>query len=141
LKDFSESKRLLYVACTRAVKHLAYVDLWAVVKDAPKDLYTYDNSWIQALRLKQTSKRESSLPNTDQQRVAVSLIQRDPLGMLTHDNSSLGLISELSVTRLATIADCPFKFYLQNICKIELEKKAPISRFDEEESEIEVFYS
>ncbi|MBC7539269.1 MAG: UvrD-helicase domain-containing protein [Bacteriovorax sp.] len=143
LKDFSESKRLLYVACTRAVKHLAFADLWSVVKDAPKDLYTYDNSWIQALRLNNTFRIESSLPNVDQERVDISLIQRDPLGMLAHKrNSSLGLISELSVTRLATIADCPFKFYLQNICKIDSVEKVPSFRLDEEvDSEVEVFYS
>ncbi|MFA6238788.1 MAG: UvrD-helicase domain-containing protein [Bacteriovorax sp.] len=120
LKDFSESKRLLYVACTRAVKHLAYVDLWTVEKEAPKDLYLYDNSWIQALRLVSSQREEGQLCNVEQKRVNISLLQKDPLGiMVQSENISLGLISELSVTRLATIADCPFKFYLQNICKIE----------------------
>jgi ATP-dependent helicase/nuclease subunit A len=144
LKDFSESKRLLYVACTRAVKHLAYADLWSVVKDTPKDLYTYDNSWIQALRLNNTPRIDCSILNLAQERVDISLLQRDPLGMLASEGKfSLGLISELSVTRLATIADCPFKFYLQNICKIDAEKKAPAFNFDEEESESEseIFYS
>lgn len=146
LKDFSESKRLLYVACTRAVKHLAYVDLWSVVKDKPLDLHLYDNSWIQALRLIPPPKEESQLRYVDQNRSEISLIQRDPLGMMAQSQShSLGLISELSVTRLATLADCPFKFYLQNICKIEADKK--ISGFiaqeesAEQEEEEELFYS
>lgn len=142
LKDFSESKRLLYVACTRAVKHLAFVDLWSMVKDAPKDLYTYDNSWIQALRLGQSNKVEGSLLNVVSERVDISLIQRDPLGMLAHEGTPLlGLIPEISVTRLATIADCPFKFYLQNICKIETETKSLNVRSEEEEIESEIFYS
>ncbi|RPJ74657.1 MAG: PD-(D/E)XK nuclease family protein, partial [Alphaproteobacteria bacterium] len=140
LKDFSESKRLLYVACTRAVKHLAYVDLWSVVKDSPKDLHLYDNSWIQALRLVPPVKEESCLNNIDQNKVDISLIQKDPLGMMARsEGHSLGITSELSVTRLATIADCPFKFYLQNICKIEPQKGA--SEFIETEDNEEVFYS
>ena len=145
LKDFSESKRLLYVACTRAVKYLAFVDMWMTVKDSPKNLYLYDNSWIQALRLITPLREESVLGNINQERVEIPLIQRDPLGMLVqHNLISLGLISELSVTRLATLADCPFKFYLQNICKIIPEK--PISSFqeietDENTNEDEVFYS
>lgn len=140
LKDFSESKRLLYVACTRAVKHLAFVDLWTLEKSAVKNLYKYENSWIQALRLSQNNISESVLPNIDQQKPELSLIQRDPLGMLYRDeNSGLGLISELSVTRLATLAQCPFKFYLQNICKIDPEKNSIQINFEEEESD--TFYS
>ncbi|MGZ3807826.1 MAG: UvrD-helicase domain-containing protein [Bacteriovorax sp.] len=142
LKDFSESKRLLYVACTRAVKHLAFVDLWSVVKDSPKDLHLYDNSWIQALRLIAIKQQEKTIENSDRKRVEVALIQQDPLGMLAQESGpSLGVISELSVTRLATIADCPFKFYLQNICKIDsVEVEAPFSMM-EEEMEEEIFYS
>lgn len=141
LKDFSESKRLLYVACTRAVKHLAFVDLWSKVKDAPKDLYHYDNSWIQALRLITPAQIESQLDAVKENRFEISLLQKDPLGVLAHNReNSLGLISELSVTRLASIADCPFKFYLQNICKIEPSEK--IVGFSEKvEDGEEIFYS
>ncbi|MDO9180828.1 MAG: UvrD-helicase domain-containing protein [Bacteriovorax sp.] len=147
LKDFSESKRLLYVACTRAVKHLAYVDLWSIVKDAPKDLHNYDNSWIQALRLNDVNKVETSLESQGQKKLDISLIQRDPVGLLARKGeSNLGLISELSVTRLATIADCPFKFYLQNICKIDPDKNETKNKFiieNEEEAGdgAEIFYS
>lgn len=145
LKDFSESKRLLYVACTRAIKHLAYIDLWSVVKEKPTDLYLYDNSWIQALRLSPPHRVEGQLNNVDQNRADISLIQRDPLGMMAQtQNNPLGIISELSVTRLAAIADCPFKFYLQNICKIEPLPSARVFNIQEtleEEIEEEVFYS
>ncbi len=142
LKDFSESKRLLYVACTRAVKHLAYVDLWNIEKEAPKDLHLYDNSWIQALRLIKTTQVEHSLFTHAKKRNEIALIQQDSLGLLPQEHhASLGMISELSVTRLATIADCPFKFYLQNICKID-PGDAPIlfQTIDEEADEV-IFYS
>lgn len=34
----------------------------------------------------------------------------------------LGLFSELSVTGLSTIVECPRKFYLKNVCKIKFEE-------------------
>jgi len=42
-KEFSESKRLLYVACTRAVKYLAWIDLWASIDGKEKILSTGSN--------------------------------------------------------------------------------------------------
>lgn len=142
LKDFSESKRLLYVACTRAVKHLAFVDLWGMDKGSPRDFYNNENSWIQALRLIQTPKIESTIENAIQKKVETSLLQRDSLGLhVKQENSAFGLIAELSVTRLATIAECPFKFYLQNICKIDGDLNGPKISFDESDGEDEVFYS
>ncbi len=142
LKDFSESKRLLYVACTRAVKHLAFVDLWSVVKESSKDLYLYDNSWIEALRLMPTLQIENTIHSSQKNRVEVSLIQQDTLGMLAQTSAgSLGFISELSVTRLATIAECPFKFYLQNICKIDPVENGISSKLANVEEDEVIFYS
>ena len=142
LKDFSESNRLLYVACTRAVKNLSFANLWATVKEAPKDLFLYDNSWIQALRLMLTEEQEAVLENTHERRVDISLMQQDSLGMLAQEkHNGLGAIAELSVTRLASIADCPFKFYLQNICKIEGETSPQSFLISDEEMAEEVFYS
>ncbi|MBP9681416.1 MAG: UvrD-helicase domain-containing protein [Bacteriovorax sp.] len=142
LKDFSESKRLLYVACTRAIGHLAFVDLWGTVKESTKDFYTYKNSWIQALRLMETKQNEKIIENSHEPRVDVPLIQQDSLGLLRHEKSNaLGVLSELSVTRLATLAECPFKFYLQNICKITPEESGSLPLFNNEETEEEVFYS
>lgn len=141
-KDFSESKRLLYVACTRAVKHLAFTDLWSKIKDQPSDLYLYDNSWIQALRLIPVTQLKSLIVANDKKRVAISLIQQDSLGMLAQEGTgSLGIISELSVTRLATIAECPFKFYLQNICKIDSGDLSSFTIAIEENFDDEIFYS
>jgi len=49
---------------------------------------------------------------------------KDPMGVVKKENYQgegvwLGLISELSVTRFSSIASCPRKFYLQNICKLD----------------------
>lgn len=142
LKDFSESKRLLYVACTRAIRHLSFVDLWCMEKNTPKNLYFYENSWIQALRLSTADTVQRSMINKSYKKNEISLIQRDSLGILTRsENLLLGIVSELSVTRFSLIADCPFKFYLHNICKINSENKPHRLDFLNEENEEEVFYS
>lgn len=145
LKDFSESKRLLYVACTRAVKHLAYVDLWYLEKGVEKKkLFENENSWIQAMRLGECEKLETLANGTEVDTNEISLIQRDSMGIVVNKQApALGLISELSVTRLATIANCPFKFYLQNICKIEVEKNSSFraEASEDDEEEIEIFHS
>jgi len=139
LKDFSESKRLLYVACTRAVKQLAYADLYFDKNGEMKDLYEFDNSWIQALRLIPVQSIQETYQHEEEREAERSLIQQDSLGLVAHQSSAhLGIIAELSVTRLATIAECPYKFYLQNICKIEVSEQ-PSSLFADEEEV--VFYS
>lgn len=139
LKDFSESKRLLYVACTRAVKHLAYVNLAASHEGEEQFLSTGDNSWIDALRLMNVQEKRTTIVDEAKVNLDLPLIQQDSLGLLADQMPrSLGMISELSVTRLATIAACPFKFYLQNICKIDPEESPAL--FAEEENEV-VYYS
>lgn len=138
LKDFSESKRLLYVACTRAVKQLVYANLYHATNGELDELHEFDNSWIQALRLIPVQEVSHSLTNVASNNVEKALVQQDWLGLLPQkEESHLGIIAELSVTRLATIAECPHKFYLQNICKIEAEE-TPSLFVDEEEI---VFYS
>lgn len=139
LKDFSESKRLLYVACTRAVKHLAFVNLAAVNEGEEQFLSTGDNSWIDALRLIAAPEKRTTIIEEAKVNPDLPLIQQDSLGLLAQMTpGSLGMIAELSVTRLATIAACPFKFYLQNICKISPDEVP--SLFSEEESD-DVYYS
>lgn len=143
LKDFSESKRLLYVACTRAVKHLAFANIAAVKEGAEEFLSKGDNSWIDALRLINFPELRSTTIEVPSSGLDLPLIQQDALGILPDQNiRSLGMIAELSVTRLATIAACPFKFYLQNICKIEPEESPSlfISGSEADDGE-DVFYS
>jgi ATP-dependent helicase/nuclease subunit A len=139
LKDFSESKRLLYVACTRAVKQLVFADLFFEAEGVIEDLYEYDNSWIQALRLIHTNEIFRSHENVVKTEAEIPLIQKDSLGLFSQSIAGkLGIIAELSVTRLATIAECPHKFYLQNICKIAPDEKEMSLFVDDEEP---VFYS
>ena len=120
-KNFSEGKRLLYVACTRAISYLGWVDL----RNEDKDLINDQNSWINALRLSGVATREVSIQNLETRSYPpISFLQKDSLGFLIDKNPMyMGIISELSVTRLASLADCPFKFYLKNICKINLDEK------------------
>ena len=140
-KDFSESKRLLYVACTRAIKYLGYVDLHSHFNGDTEELFENKNSWIQALRLHPGQVEESTLESHESNYVQRPLIQKDSLGIeIRNEHRKLGVISELSVTRLACLAECPFKFYLKNICKIEVEKSKQ-SFLKSEEDDRDFFYS
>lgn len=131
-KEFSESKRLLYVACTRAVKNLSFV-----VFKAEKSLSKYSNSWINAFEkhsrglTEEISISESFSIN---QNVDLSLLLKDNVGLEKYNsNSSLAVVSELSVTRLVSLIECPFKFYLKNICKIEVDINPVLSIFDQDD--------
>ena len=132
-KNFSESKRLLYVACTRAIEKLCWVDL----RHNGKELMSDQNSWIKALRLAEVNTIQTQLrfhQNIHQNKI--SFIQKDSLGIAINKLPiSTGITSELSVTRLATLAECPFKFYLKNICKINIDEKFFESSDTEEEAE------
>ena len=140
-KDFSESKRLLYVACTRAIKYLGYIDLYANVDGEAKALYENENSWINALRLHPGDVEESEYQSTHEKFKQISLIQKDYLGLQVQPGiRQLGVVSELSVTKLSCLAECPFKFYLKNICKIEIDQTVKKNSFNENDEE-DYFYS
>ena len=151
-KEFSESKRLLYVACTRAVKYLAWIDLWATIEGKEKILSTGSNHWIKAMRLASNESAifsESELKISgvvDRKDVEIPLILKDSLGIISLSKAGhLGIFAETSVTKLAQLTQCPFKFYLSNICKITppaLENRSFAIGDDEENIEAEEnFYS
>lgn len=152
-KEFSESKRLLYVACTRAVKYLAWIDLWAVIDGKEKMLSTGSNHWIKAMRLAPEDETFVNVKNIQlnamplTRELDIPLILKDSLGLLAlAERGKLGVFAETSVTKLAQLAQCPFKFYLSNICKITPPKISPKAfLFNEEDEEAidleEVFYS
>jgi ATP-dependent helicase/nuclease subunit A len=151
-KEFSESKRLLYVACTRAIKFLAWIDLWAMIEGSEKNLSTGINHWIRALRLAENENNifsEKNLQITsklDHQNIDTPLILKDSLGIIPlNGQSKLGVFADTSVTKLAQLSQCPFKFYLSNICKITPPSVSPYDflRGDEEDNiELEeLFYS
>jgi superfamily I DNA/RNA helicase len=137
-KDFAESKRLFYVAATRAKKNLYWIDL--NLDGDPLD--SSKNSWVCGLRkwqendlinkidfMENLKSWSAEITDIDSEYVKLKapLFHTDPLGLAGTNvkGLNLGIISELSVTRLATISQCPRKFYLLNVCKFsedEIEK-------------------
>lgn len=150
--DFAESKRLLYVVATRAVKYLGWVDLWAINDVGEKtEIETGENDWIVAMR---TAANDNNL--FDQKYIKIEyekkkntlevpLLLKDWMGLLgVEEKNHLGLFAEVSVTRLADLSQCPFKFYLANICKIKPpQEKREIfyEEYEEDATGEEIFYS
>lgn len=148
-KSFSESKRLFYVACTRAKKRLKWVSL-----ELPEKSFSVpENSWIDGLnywfnhglrsmsasavkitRIENFDTRE--LLNADN-RPQLPLFFHDPMGIFPkgEDKSELSLAAELSVTRLNSLVDCPRKFYLENVLKLQGKETSFSYSAPEEEGE------
>lgn len=141
LKDFAESKRLFYVACTRAERRISWIDL---CDSNAKELIYNKDSWINGLRSfegeesnvhenlavfdvikNQSTNWSHNFEPSAQANVSeasLPMFHLDPLGITAanvNNVSSLVLYPELSVTKLATITQCPRKFYLKHICKID----------------------
>ena len=163
-KDFSEAKRLFYVACTRAETSLTWFDI-----NYGKGGASYsDNSWIDGIRswegdfqkksydtfevIKNLSHNKDSALSLDEEGLSrltnsAAFFHQDSLGLEKKipGQSRLGLITELSVTRLASITDCPRKFYFKNIMKLSeedlelLEVENSIEITSEKEKEEEDF--
>ncbi|MCO4792506.1 MAG: UvrD-helicase domain-containing protein [Bacteriovoracaceae bacterium] len=146
-KNFSESKRLFYVAGTRAVKSISWVDLKGMTgtgkKKAVGPISYGGNGWVDGIRSFENSidsgkidilnkikdkmiEREQCWDVSEDRLASISnippLFQRDSVGLyprnkIVETESLLGNVSELSVTRLASLSQCPRKFYLGNILK------------------------
>lgn len=148
-KSFSESKRLFYVACTRAKKKLVWVDLHLPEKSfsIPK------NSWIDGLRVWQNTEMakfpsdvlriihvESKAQNSKEVTPPrLPLFFHDPVGIHSKGEGSveLAITAELSVTRLNSLLDCPRKFYLENVLKITPHEEIEFTYLpDESEEEV-----
>ncbi len=125
LKNFSEAKRLFYVACTRAQKALYWVELMS----EGNEVRCESDSWILALREWESERERSGLVSTKkietrEKSSSVSHIpffHFDGLGVYEKETPAPALVTltDLSVTRLATLAICPRKFYLKNILKFD----------------------
>ncbi|MBF0364220.1 MAG: UvrD-helicase domain-containing protein [Oligoflexia bacterium] len=143
-KNFSEAKRLFYVACTRAKSSLSFVKLWGRLP-----FRAVKNSWfigidkflasIPSISVDLTlSKVKLTIPieNFPQQKSFEAKIfgSAEFLGIMAgitleqqqqqkqkQNTPILGTTSELSVTKFSRIADCPRRFYIESICKIEEE--------------------
>ncbi len=128
-KSFSESKRLFYVACTRAKKKLFWVDF-----HLNKELFNIPrNSWIDGLsvwlnqgmsshnvEVKQVQNFDWRSILAGQSLPQLPLFFHDSVGIFSkgEGSSELAIAAELSVTRLNALLDCPRKFYLSNILKL-----------------------
>ena len=143
-KEFSESKRLFYVANTRAKKALYLVSLdfgltkrsknqsnsWAAglfawIETNAENLFTVKNRDI---------KDDVDMSYFESEFLQLPLYHIDNIGLLNIKSESQNVyLSELSVTRLATLTECPKKFYFQNIVKINSNE---LSLLDTSESKI-----
>jgi ATP-dependent helicase/nuclease subunit A len=141
-KDFSESKRLFYVAATRAEKTLNFVDI--SLNGNPVSYFK--SSWICGIRqcldvypinsigmsLSLSSKDDENEPPRP------PLFHRDTLSITAvtpEFRCDLGLVGDMSVTGLSSIALCPRKFYLSQICKLKSPEDAyvkPTEQIDPE---------
>lgn len=144
-KNYSEAKRLFYVACTRAKKKL----IWADFEFPEKSYSITKNSWILGLRawmnqgMSDENVTEIEVKDFDSSAILkaqaipqLPLFFHDPVGIFSkgEGDSELMIAAELSVTRLNSLKDCPRKFYLSNVLKITEPQKNNFS-YQEEESE------
>lgn len=145
LKEFSETKRLFYVAATRAENSLSYIEInFGESKFSP-----YKNAWINGvhhffntheLAYFKTRKITDDIPwdKKNNYQVKIPLFHTDTLGSTNKENNNnLMLLPELSVTRFSLAAICPRKFYLKNILKLNGDESLQES-FKEEEPVFEL---
>ncbi len=148
LKNFSESKRLFYVTCTRAKERLVWVDL-----DYDADQFSLNqNSWIKGLNIWRDGfadnqikieYHDSILNEAELTKLPVQLplFHFDNMGIGSKsENEKFDLIitPELSVTRLSSVTQCPRKYYYQNVLKMEEEQVNTYSPVDDSVDEVVV---
>jgi ATP-dependent helicase/nuclease subunit A len=128
-KLFSESKRLLYVACTRAKKELVLLQ----ASGHEEELKLDDKSWSKAIELYLTRTTleitEENISLADASEILETSSQpffhSNNLGMFEkhHDaNRQYGIVPELSATKLNALMDCPRQFYFKHVLKINEEE-------------------
>ncbi|HXH29953.1 MAG TPA: UvrD-helicase domain-containing protein [Bacteriovoracaceae bacterium] len=152
-KDFSESKRLFYVACTRAQKKISWVQFEQLeeVFSVPKNSWALGlESWFGGAYLTQTGidlhhtvlpEIDSGLALKEKSTPHLPLFFHDHVGIYPKDESDceLAISAELSVTRLNSLVDCPRKFYLENTLKLSPDAETVAPRaLSEESDEIQV---
>lgn len=162
-KEFSEFKRLFYVATTRAVNELIWVD----ISLNEKPVSYGKEGWVDGIRKFIDSTGYSIDVDEKQYRYDEIFLEgeslslrppmffKDNLGMEFLDGAevSLAIGAELSVTRFASLLHCPRKFFLKNVLKItedEIELSKEVKNllneegkveFVEDDTEVEVFNS
>jgi ATP-dependent helicase/nuclease subunit A len=130
LKEFSETKRLFYVANTRAEHSLAWVD----IEFNGHKFNPYKNCWINGIKhffeesdfnVNKEQMLTYNIEEADSQSTKeYPLFHIDSMGsVLARAKSKYFLMPELSVTRYSVLASCPRKFYLKNILKLEAQSE------------------
>jgi CRISPR/Cas system-associated exonuclease Cas4 (RecB family) len=137
IKDGFESKRMLYVACTRAKNSLSYVDVFEKGK-GPKSWINAFRSFVDTKSLIKTSEINYSLSQIPLRKINRPLFHREDLGIIYKENSKesshLGILGDISVTSLISLSECPRKFYLKNVCRFDTDNLN--QAFDGEELEV-----
>jgi hypothetical protein len=154
-KNFSETKRLFYVAATRAENKLSWVKL-----NMPGEAFSISgDSWINGLSAWEAQGDTTDFKDkihyhklTDfdvtsvlkgKSQPKLPLFFHDPVGIIDKGEgaSELAIMGELSVTRLNSLVDCPRKFYFENVLKLTAGKRKFFDLDEEEETEEPVFKS
>ncbi len=135
-KNFLESKRLFYVASTRAKETLTWIKLIGK-EDAP---LARKNSWAIALNNFANSKLVQNKVvfineiNFKEENSDLPLFYKLDTGVSGYlSKNNFNILPELSVTKLSKLKLCPRMFYLESVCKIEGNKEQPISIFESDE--------
>lgn len=125
-KELSEHKRLFYVANTRAQSTLGWASLQHL---GIKPESTNANSWAQGFNTFfnefnfEFKKYECDISENYSEIEMNKLKNKMPffhmnsLGNILSQKDTGFYLSELSVTKMTSLAECPRKFYFQNICK------------------------
>lgn len=154
-KNFSETKRLFYVATTRAMRKIS----WVKLNMDEKAFSIPGDSWINGLYAweldgdkthckdrvfyhKVTALDVNAILRGKSQ-PRLPLFFHDPVGIVDKGagTTELAIMGELSVTRLNSLVDCPRKFYFENILKLTAGKTKFFDVDETQESEEPVFKS
>lgn len=143
-KNFSEKKRLFYVVGTRAIKTLNYVEINLQDLFGDKKI-NFGESWVKFFHDFQEENNfqpiidvnlkisKNAIPVETKELFSqnflselaneVPLFHKDSLGIASSPNEGnhFLLLPEMSVTTMATVVECPRKFYFKQVLKLPSE--------------------
>lgn len=130
-KEFSESKRLFYVANTRAVDTLNWISIdFSERKRAKNQKGCWANGLRRVLDESKLATKTCDIEISGEKLESLLIAENRP-PVFHEDNIGIYIkeepaktfyLPELSVTRLSQIEICPRRYYFSNICKISEEE-------------------